>query len=335
MNILDYLPVNDLIKVAPLSPHIADIILNRYIIGKFRLHEKAITASTGILIGETTNEKVYVAHGLSETRLALKLFGHLFKHLRYEVERFGTPKWQKLFEYYDKYCPQATKEIDIYSVDENALANWAYSFDQSTTHISIRRNSIQLNDFFPFMQHLTAHELSNSMVQHYPHLTNCAIISFYDDHRNPNAFELIRLNPQLHHFHTTMRSNVSYLKYVSEMLPDLESLSIKMDIDPRDTDPETVHFKNVKEFKLVAFTGYGIPRSWSVIGNIRFNQLDVLKFETLSIVYADEIVEMMAVNKGLKKFETNLRMTPESFSALLQTLPQLEEISIYCIGKVN
>lgn len=339
MNILDFLPSDDLAKVAVMSPRFADIILNRYIISKFGFHENQATVLIGdehcFLFHDGGGKRVFLSSDLNGTLAAIQLIGHILKDLRYEVSEFGSKKIQVVFEYAEKFCPQATKEIEINRFDK-AVADWTYTFDHTTTQVSIRPygyGSMSLNNLFPFMETLFVDDLRNTITQHYPRLTYCSIRSIKNDHKNPNVYEFIRLNPQLRHFHTTMRGNATYMKYLSEMLPNLESLSIKTDcFYPSDFTSESVRFESVKQFSLILGTGADyIATFHKFIGDIHFNKLEAL---TMWIHYNDVAdnrpIEFITANRDLKKLNTNILIAQESYVDLLEALPKLEEIQLRC-----
>lgn len=191
MDIFDYLSAKDLFNMATLDDRFANIILDHYIIAKLRFHEETF----GIEVSDSRCDLVYketewretrLTQGLNETTVALQLFGRVFQKFNYLVHDFGSANTQKCYELFDKYCKQAHKQISIYaySVDDSkALANRAYSFDNTTTTVDLYGDygSIQLNEIFPFMEHLTLEELTKPIVEHYPQLKKCSFDLFYCD----------------------------------------------------------------------------------------------------------------------------------------------------------
>lgn len=309
-------------------------------IGKFRLHEKRISFYIGekdfkLRYADSYEPRIYIANGLNETLTAMQLFGRSFKRIHYDVAVFGTPSSLDIFEYGDKYCSQATKEITIRRINGKALAKRSFTFDNTTAQIAIHGHiidSFPLNEYFPFMQQLTVSNLVESIVHHYPHLTKCRIQSPFQnlDHANPNVYELIRLNPQMRELSTRMENSASYLKYLSDMLPHLETLSIILNTNGGiDLAHEIMHFKSIKEFSLYILSSFGEPELRPIIGNIQFDQLEVFKLEATWPVFADnELIQLIAANRGLKKIQTNLQMTIGTFNSLVEVLPELNEISI-------
>lgn len=337
MDILDFLPSEDLIKIAAMNPRFVDIIIDRYIIAEFRFHERLITiyfAKNQIFsFHEHSNGKRdFLSRNTSDTLLVLEIFGHSLMHLRYELNDLKDQITETVFEYAAKYSPQATKEIEIAYIGREKLANWSYAFDNTTTQVKISQfsyNEIRLNDLFPFMESLIVNELKETITRHYPHLRNCSIRSNNDD-KNKNVHEFIRLNPQLRYFHTSTKSDAKYMKLIRDNLVNLESLSIQIDIYSNRINSELVRFGGVKEFTLDVSTSENTPFE-TVIRNIQFDQLEVLKLNIYYIAFAhSSLIEIIGMNKGLKKFETNLLMRHESFVGLLEALPQLQEIKINC-----
>lgn len=330
MCILDYLDFDDLIAVAKLSPRLSNIILDHYLLAKFRLHEKNIIyLKERLFYNDRYGISTYLADDWDETLTILELFGHAFKHVCFKVPSQTNPRTLVVFEYADKYFPQAIKKIEIIRVDAKALAKWTHTVNCNITEVEIGGHVIDpipLNDLFPLMQKLEVLNIHSSMIQFYPHLTNCrASIGHL------NTFELIRLNPQLRQFRTVKCYNVSEVRYLSEISPNLESLDVYLYIDPHNIDSDVAHFRNVKEFSLTALNEKEedeIPEFWNVIGNIQFDRLEVLKLEAVIPNADNRLIEMIAANRNLKKFETNVGMTPETFNSLLQSLPELKEVSI-------
>lgn len=177
------------------------------------------------------------------------------------------------------------------------------------------------------MKQLSVINLLNHDIQYFPHLTDCSIQSTLNDNNNVKQF--IRLNPQIQHFHITVRNNVSHVKYLAELLPILESLSLNVEILSGNIDLEMIHFKSVKEFTLTISNIDEIPEFRNVIGCVQFDQLEMLNLRVFYAAVADDqIIDMIAKNVALKRFETNLRITNETFIGFLQALPELQEISI-------
>lgn len=341
MTIFDNLSVADLVKVAALNPHFTDIVLNHYIIGKFRLHEKKIIifihmSAVMMYYENSKSDRPFLAQNRNESLFVLEKFGHIFKRLAYEMQVFGGPNWLEIFEYADKYCAQATKVIGIDEIDRAGLRNWTYSFDHTATQIRLWRVvSLPLNVLFPFMEILHVKEMVLSILQHYPHLTECSID--LNPGTNSNVDQFVRLNPQLRSFRTPMTTDLSFFAILSEMLTNLEKLAIKITIDPRDVEPQIVQFKNVTEFTVELDTKFGGHTDIrNAINNIQFVQLETFKIVTppvadsMSIPFLDDpLIEMIVTNRELKKIELSMRVTRQSFNELRQELLELKEISIY------
>lgn len=179
------------------------------------------------------------------------------------------------------------------------------------------------------MQELTMKNLTQSFVQHYPHLTNFTLGSFVKDNdRNPHVHAFVRLNPQLRSFHTTMRKNASYIAFLNDMLPNLESLGIEIflsnDVVPIESG---TRFKNVKEFTLkLRFFG----EHYRAIGNISFDRLEtfILDDAFFSTGVKEDVIELILNNRNLRAFKASQCLTNEQTLRLVNALPELEEISL-------
>lgn len=340
MNILDLLPSEDLIKIAAINPRIADIIIKRYIISKYQFHEKQITIvfdknEIFSFYAHSNGNRVYLSRKTSETLLVLEIFGHTLNHLYYLFHHIDDKIAKTVFDYAVKYSPQSAKDIEFRYIRRAQLANFSYTFDHTTTKVIIRSNCynfIPLNELFPFMESVIFGPFVKPMIPHCPKLTNCTIQSLSNDDENKNVHELIRLNPQLKHFHTPVRNNASYVRYISQMLPNLESLSLNMQIDSVNTDSEIIHFENLKEFTFQITRAFELDQR-TVIGNIRFGQLKTLNIKHSMDIDKTQLIRWIQQNRGLKKLQANIQMNSDELLGLLEQLPELEEISITWDGE--
>lgn len=252
--------------------------------------------------------------------------------ITFGVRKFGNSESLDFFKFVDKNCKAAIKRIIIYDADYEALSNWTYSFDHKTTDIGVLdylRDTLPLNDLFPNMQALTMKHLKDIYVRHYPNLHNFSLIAASSDNdRNPNVNEFVRLNPQLRSVHTVMRNNASYIAYLNEMLPNLQSLSIEVS-ESYDivSNQRAIHFKNVRKFILkLDFIG----EQYETIANVTFDQLDtfVLYDSVHMFGIRNEVIKLILNNRNLRAFRTNKCLSNGQILRLVYGLPELEEISI-------
>lgn len=322
-----------------MNQRFSDIILEHYIMGEHRLHERPIFISVGFESAYfayantiTAKRSVILTVDVKRIHWVIERFGHVFSRISFDVISFGDTESQICFNYVDKHCRNATKQILIRSVDNKALGNWTLSFDRNTTEVISRPyldKPLPFSKLFPYVQKLTLTNLLKEDVQHYPHLIKCSMQSTRADASDPNVYELIRLNPQLRHIYTTMRYNASYLNYLNEMLPSLESLGVEM-IAPSAVEPDgqVIRFKNVKEFTFTLVNLDGDYRQ--AIGNIKFDQLERFKLEKIfgTVNFNDDLSEIISENRHLRVFESQVEMTFEQVIGLIEGLPELKEISI-------
>lgn len=340
MLIFDHLPITDLVKVAEMSPRCAEIILQHFIVGKYRFHEKPITIlidTIRALLGYKTvfDEYEFITKDVHQTVWVLERFGHIFSHIQYSVIHFGAPDSLKVFESVDKYAVNSVKEITIFGFDTTAMSNWTYSFDSNVTQIkfgSFVSDPIALNTLFPYMQHLTIGNIMQSIAQHFPYLTGFVSKSGFRDDFDPGMDEFIRLNPQLREFHTSIRKNETYISYVNEMLPNLESLAIDIFIENgRPVQGRNIHFKNVKSFKMRLISMEPVQSFQRSVCNLSFDHLESYKIQGDAYIDTADIIEMISMNQELTFFEAyQVYLSIEELIGLVQRLPKLEEISIEC-----
>lgn len=321
------MPSNELIKLAVLRPRFADIIERQLRLGE----REIVIAQNGLLYYEETKwQRSFITSNLDETVTALKLFGSKFKKLRY-ANIIADLEWLEKFLPLEKYCPQATKTIEIAFVD---LFNFNHTFDNKTTKVEMLGfvyEPIALNEFFPFMQELTTVDVREDLVQHYPRLEKWTIDLPPVRDLSSTILEFFRLNSQLRHFDGVMRNHLPYLKNMSELLPNLATFSLSLDLYRIYNIRENVHFKNVKEFSL-SITGGGFRDQLKCsIDNITFDQLETFTVDTTQtnrVAVHAEVMQIILQAKSLKKLDMDLRITTAELLNLVKELPQLEELSI-------
>lgn len=335
---------DDLIWVAEQSQRFAAIILDHYIIGKYNLHEKEISVIVGrtIYLAFDTLERqaIPITTRYDQTLWTLQHFGHIFKHLSYQFGRFGNANSQEIINYVDKYCPLAPKTVTIFDVDSQTLPVWDYSFDHTTTHVTISGTTIdepiELNRFFPHMQQLTIHYPKESitaiLLHRFPELTTFSINAMFRVEDNANFYEFIRLNPQIRQFSTSMHNNETFMAFVNEMLPHLQSLSVRNEIRSYsfDANREIIHFKNVTKFALTLSSSHQHIRKFRDVGvRFAFDQLESFKLTTTEFTDAKELIPIIVANKGLKIVETNMVLEYSELVGLVEALPALQVLTIH------
>lgn len=334
MHIFDHLHLADLMTIAQIRPRFSDIIIDHYIIAKFHMHEHELIINVEsdyrALIFNTEDRRLYIAESFDKLLSVLMHFGHIFNQLTYEITDFGTPSLEKIVEYVDKYCPQAKKAIFVVTVDRDALANWSYSIEITTPSIGLSiyvPQAFPLNDLFPRMEELKMEKIIESAVEYFPNLTKCSFESVLHPGSYKKAYEMIRLNPQLHSFKTMITNNASFVSYINEMLPNLQSLSF--DFFNVAIVAEMVRFTRVTEFSLdLSYCGAD-ARIGQAIDNIKFDELKNLKIRSGFGRFDANLKEMVRENRGLTSLAIDFSMTRTELTELIQILPDLEELSIY------
>lgn len=331
MSVFDLLSLNDLLLLAQMSPRFYDIITKHYLIGKFRLHEQRIVMRVDGRFSSVFYPSEVMARDDSDRMFwVVEQYGHVFGHIYIDIYKFGDADSRKFIEHVNHYCKNAKKEIDIHKLIEGTLIEQPFSFDNNTYRVrmsSYGNEDIAWNDLFPALEHLTLGSIEKSIAQHHPHLKTIILGKNDADYTDPNVLELIRSNPQLRHFHSKTFDNVTYVQYINEMLPNLEWLSLEMKI-VYENDSTVVDFKNVRKFSFNVFSSFGVPAFWSFIGNIRFDQLEEMELDIIwKVPLTEQLIRMIAVNRGLKTFKTSIPMSHVTFVQLVEALPELRVLT--------
>lgn len=329
-------------------PQFADLIINKYLIEKFRLHEERINVirseyvPSWILYTKSLPFTNCFVEGFNETLWAFERFGHIFSSLHFTVDGFETIECQRFFKHVEKYTPQAVKSIVITGNEIEELANSSYIFDKTMKEVVLANadeGRASLSSIFPFLEELTirSNNLSQSIGHHFPHLKKCLILSNnYPDVQSLYELEFVRLNPQLREFQTNLYNNASYVRYLNENLPNLESLNLDINVNSANaTNFTNIHFKNVREFTLKLSGDLNQVVIRRNIGNISFDNLEVFNFQIGRSVYNEEFYDMIVENSGLKKIDTNMQIRSGHVLEIIEALPELKEVGIYWKNNIS
>lgn len=320
--------------------YLIDIISKRLTHGPY--HAQPVTILVGhsekqikLVFQNDDQKSKLITENFYETLLALERFGHRFNHFNYNVFNFGSPESLKIFEQVDRFCKHTTKDVTICSTIKNELAKWTYSFDNTITNITFDQydsesESIILNHLFPYMEQLSILTIWKAAADHYPHLTKFSIMAGSEDANDANVTEFVRLNPQLRSFHATISNIVPFLKYLNETLPNLESLGtrIREESFKPSSNPETIHFKNVKEFSMDFFLIKSPRTVFQNMVQITFDQLEKFTLRVDHDAVVAECIDILKEYKSVRAIETLMLMSNEQILSVVEALPSLQEISI-------
>lgn len=283
----------------------------------------------------TNQQKSMITEGFSQTLGILKNFGYLINRVKLVVKDSDDySDIQEISSHITEYCSKATQSIELHRTfpynchdrisfpPATKVAIWYYN-DAETAGL----DSLELNEKFPKMEHFTL--MSNwrlTLNINFPHLTHFDVKEWWDADFN----EFLLANPQIRSFKAHLTYDSIDLLELSEMLPNLEILDLKISCGFWYFRNEIIRFPNVKEFSLeIMDPWYAEPVVWirERLQFIVFDQLERLTVmsncHNLTSSYVDWIVQQ----KTVKRLEIGgLLLNSEQITRVVDALPELNEI---------
>lgn len=347
MSIFDLLDASELVKLAQFSPRFHKIILDHYIIGKYRLQERniLITVTDTVTIKYKTDYKwiPLIKENYDISLVVLQLFGEAFTNLNIQINyQIGYTIVEGVQAAVNKHCTNAFQKVEVlhyYCHNDSQKVN--VSFPNATdivvsARVYVLRSPFNLDLAFPKMQKLKI-DCSSDQHAHYPHLTE---LIFGLDYQHPKQYEsyvsqLVQMNPQLRRIKTPGFNFPTYFEHLSE-LPNLEILTVGLlSRYYYDSEFTTARFRKVKEFSLDVDefrngTPYlGFPEA--LLDSIQFDLLEsfsLTMYDTDNEQKTNFLIGMIVRNAELQKVTINSNLHLDYALKLVEKLSHLRELNI-------
>lgn len=328
-------------RIAPLHSRFLQLITDHYIIGKYRLHTREISIflSDGATISYKDDDNMFnvFVYNDEEMLLVLRHFGHILTNLKIKVSEDGYKNIEEIQSGINNYCANAIQEIILYRSEKHKGAmDKNISFEhvkKVTVHNVGLVKSIRLDKAFPLMEILII-DRQRDLNQYYPHLTTVKFPLLYGYSDVTDLSDFVRLNPQLRNLDTPIYNSVTYLTSLSNVLPNLSSLSLGALLSEEytfDAFP-IARFKRVKMFSLNVNL-YANARLWTsalreILASIRFDQLESFSLHPTRPESLNFLIGLIVRNTALHSVIVESELTFDQLSALLTPLQQLEELTV-------
>lgn len=341
--VFDFLRLPDLFNIGTLSRRFHDLTVIHFLIPKYHLNERDVSVISYLetYLALYEDDELTSIDGHKQTLNILQLFGHIFKRITIKVQPGGYKNVADISHYINEYCSaDALQEVIMYR-GKYIIDDGNYSFKNvrivTLRHIHDHDDSIQLNDAFPRMEQLDIDYGSNLSYIHFnfPHLLSFRLHSSSCSDNDLMLRTFYRLNRQLRSVEAPMFVNHAYLTYLNEMLPNLESLSIRnLNSEIYGSNliaHDVVRFKNVKHFSLDLFT---YNREWNVgirqrLSSIQFDHLESYTVTSNVIDSTDYLIGLIVRNTAVANITIpSSELKYEQLSTLIDTLPNLRELTI-------
>lgn len=349
--------LQQLARAVKAYPHLQQIILENYIVGKFRLNESLIDIDLTRRVPNILHGTDYIGDGVDDTLSVLEQFGSVFTQINIDVDLPGCKEEtvKKIAVAVNKYCSKASQKVSLtvryayynilFQFPHATEVEFAYDYnDMDSPEIE---DELELNQIFPSMQKLRVLTVRDTPLnQHFSNLLHFELVGLHRDNANDNLHTFFKANPQLRSVSAPMLCNFPYLNEVNVMLPELESLGIEYTETLYVPATGVVHFKNVKEFALnlgklegdITSDEYSGLRM-SISTALKFGDLDSFKltsFKLTSYVESQEAKEFLL--NLITQHEQLTKLAFQSFDLsnaelmeLMEQLPKLKALQVSCI----
>lgn len=267
----------------------------------------------------------------------LQRFGHIFTDLKIKVSVDGYKQIEQIQAGINKYCTNAIQEIIVYREEKHKGA-----MDKNISFVHVKKvtvynlgivKTIRLDQAFPLMEVLNI-DRQRDLDQHYPHLTTIKFPLQYGYSDVSDLSDFVRLNPQLRNFDSPIYNNATYLTSLSDMLHNLESLSLGALLSEEytfDAFP-IARFKRVKSFSLNVNL-YANARLWTsalrqILASIQFDQLESFSLHPTRPQSIDFLIGLIVRNTALRSVVVESELTFDQLTALVTSLPVLKELTV-------
>lgn len=260
--------------------------------------------------------------------LMVEYFGLKISNLEINFEFDKNDQVKNVVSLVNQFCKnlQTFKLItnNIEALDDvKAPFDSVVDFTFFEKHRKIGNDMFDLNEMFPKLQRLYTKNLRSydGSIIKIPHLESIGVeyVDITDKFHVKHFKNLIKNNPQIKHIHFGAVC-LSFVHFINNNLPKLESISI-INIVPDDNNLNSIHFENVKTFKLERITS-----TYVNIKNITFqpNNLNDLECD-IEFTYLCE--KILRNNANITKFSSPIssHIIDNKLTLITEVAPNLIE----------
>lgn len=346
MSIFDLLPIDDLIRIAQLSPRFKKLIFDHYLKHKHNIHKREIHISVWERFSmyyqyDDSSKFTYFAT-TNNVLPTLKIIGQLLGKITIQITPEGFENIEQLQFYINTYCTNAVQTVSLKQYGEHKLGDVKVSF-LNATNVILHHNHfedippLRLDEAFPRMQKL--HIGRDAELQHHnPYLTELVFDKLWRIRSQPDFLRYLRLNPQLRHIEVPCLHNDTFLSSISEAIPNLESLSIRLlNSEYSDETFQIARFRHVKRFTLKQdlFSQVNLmsAEALELVDSIQFDRLESFSVLDQTLDSRGPIIEIILKNAALQHLMINSEFSESQVSTLITSLTELKAITIIWVHK--
>lgn len=332
LEIFDQMSFDELVNVSDLGERYHEIVIQHYMIPKFKIHNNLVKISFERKYNET---KIYnLSWGdqidLRNIKIILKTlrnFGHLISKLEYDGLSANSSTKEMIGRYINEYCQSALIEINYQNFNDNEMDEWRKPFEIVETvafdsGVLNKQLSSQLSRIFPKLRSLRLSGITvfekTYIEQHFPFLES---FYFFSTPHLLDINQFLTLNRQLKALHMAQEFESDFPQFLNETLPELEELSYSLSSTRQFKDNNVTYLSNVLKLCINALDS-NEPQYFPFI----FPSIEEL---TLFASNAEKWINVITQMKSMKKLVILIgRVNTQQWRTITRELTHLQEIKL-------
>lgn len=301
MELIDHLAFDDMVKLADLSVGLRAIITARYLIPKYRLHQRLVCFT--VAMDEHQPHSRVVVHGFSTAARLLRVCGHLITRLKLSGMTFNAEQLTRLGDYMAKYSRNSLVELELHDVWHSELITDAGKVFPKVTKLKVSSllltldgASLKLQQIFPALREfIYSGDAFTRMPHIFPNLIRFELIENGRSADDSAIRAFLTSNPRLTSLSLTRTATIDLLKLIQKNLGYLETLEIGYSphamLSPTN---EILHFARIQHFVITPMASGNILQAFP----IAFDRL--VSLEIRANAYSNVPTNLIKGNRAIK-----------------------------------
>lgn len=306
---LDSMKLNELYTYAVENPEHRDMIIKKYLVGKFGMHRLQFVAISDTkmipsLVHENVGTGIFILDGNSAP--LIEFGGEVLQHFKLVCTGFEPLVLQQIIQTLNKHSSQSLRSLIFEDCAADAINEFKEKF-AGVNGIAFLAGKFEHNDECPNFNEVFPNvktmdlEFSDNvntkcLEQNFAKLEH---LEFFGSISNKigDFSEIFRLNGHLKSIAVWSEFDENFLSSMSQLLPEIQILRFHVQ-DMKFFTPDTyqpAHFKNVKILRIATdFDCHHEPQKLP----FTFDALEALELTRFDIT--DQWIDIVTENKGLK-----------------------------------
>lgn len=257
MELIDHLAFDDILKLADLSVALRATITARYLIPKYRLHQRLVCFT--VAMDEHQPDSRVVIHAFSAAARLLRVCGHLITRIKLSGMAFTAEQLTLLGDYMAKYSRNTLLELELHDVGNSELITDASKvfprvtkLKMSSLLLAIDGASLKIHQIYPNLREFTYSGATFTRIpQIFPNLMRFELIENGPSVDDSAIRAFLTLNPRLTSLSLSRTATFDLMKFIQNNLENLEALEIGyLSHAMQPPNNEILHFARIQQLVI-------------------------------------------------------------------------------------